>query len=134
MFWYRKADNELSFASSMVRFKFSLTGCWAKVDVATKFTNTKTNICVILNEVKNLYTFTQLPFRSFALLRMTLLSIILCFFMLTINKPINQRNNKQTDECTQQHRTNHGNCQWLLKFRAHIRRKEQRNHSHDGGQ
>ena len=89
MFWYRKADNELSLASSMVRFRLSLTGCCANVDIAVKHTNTTTNICVILNEVKNLDDTHADAFRSFALLRMTLLSIVLCFFMFTINEPIN---------------------------------------------
>ena len=89
MFWYRKADNELSLANSMVRFKLSLRGCWAKVDVAIKLMNITTNICVILNEVKNLDDTHADAFRSFALLRMTRLSIVLYFFIFTINEPIN---------------------------------------------
>ena len=60
MFWNRKADKELSLASSIVRFRLSLTGCCANADRAVKHTKPTTKLLIIL-----------------------------CFFMFTINEPIN---------------------------------------------
>ena len=68
VFWYRKADKELSFASSMVRFRLSLTGCCAWRGKKNQ-TKQRTSTHPVLSF---LYNF-----------------IILCFFMFTINEPIN---------------------------------------------
>ena len=48
---------------------------------------------------------------------------IVSSFFVPVNKPIYQRNNEQTDQCTDKHRPNHSNRKRFLQFRSHIERE-----------